>query len=730
MTQTEMFGDAKWIGARADFDGASLLIKRSFRATAGSRAEITLIGLGTFELFINGKRVSDEYFLPLNSEYEYTGLPKGEELSFRIYATKYDITEYLTDGENILSVLLSFGWYTGIHLWENAYKAYGNKKLIYSLELTDESGESTRVISDGEEYYRAAFVTGGHLHIGEVHSYKDWSFDILKNNSYEGFQKVAIEKPVISEYCYTGCPKDRIFEYITPRLIYECPEYKLYDATRNSSGFPILISDSEEFSEINVTFSERLDESCKELDKGHIHGQKFSAIANRESGELHPHFTWYAYRYFKVSGSASVKCVAIVHADVKVDSHFSTNDETLNWIYKTFVDTQLANMHRGIPSDCPHIERLGYTGDGQNTCKSVFHILDGYEFYKKWIDDITDSQDRISGHVQNTAPYIIAGGGPGGWGSAIVTVPYELWRYYGDKEVLYKTFPFMLRYLDFLYNHSEFNLVTSDSENCTWCLGDWCTPPDQSNLPAPFVNTYFHIRAMQRTLEIAEAIGKSEEVEYLHERIEKACIAIDKFYLNGLERDMTYLANVRGASAFAIDIGLGNELTREKLISYYERLGYYDTGIFATEIVTRTLFELDRADIAYKLLTTDEPFGFGKWKKNGETSFPEYWNTSRSHNHPMFGAVVACLFEYILGIRQDRCSAGYDKVTISPVFIKELTAVSGHITTPHGKIALSYERKGELSEYTIEIPNGVSATFSIKGKEPISLSPGSHKFKI
>ena len=730
MKQVEMFGKAIWIGAKNGSSCTSMLIKRSFFAGASDKAIITLIGLGTFELFVNGKRVSEDYFLPLNSEYEFSGLPKGEELGFSIYATRYDISEYIKDGENILSVILGLGWYTGTTLWKNLQKVYGNKKLIYSIDIENSVGEKNKVISDGSEYYIPAFVTGGHLHIGEEHNYEGWSWDYISDSSTDGYMRVEEEKAVESDYLFTDCPADRIFEYIEPTLIYECDEYKLYDAKRNTTGYPILLVDGDEYKDIKVVFSERLDDSLIDLDATHIHDQSFTARARADSGALHPHFTWYAYRFFKVYGDARVDKAAVLHADVKVDSDFKTNDETLNWIYNTFVDTQLANMHRGIPSDCPHIERLGYTGDGQNTCRSVLHILDGYDFYKKWIRDITDSQDRATGHVQNTAPYIFSGGGPGGWGSAIVTVPYEFWKYYGDKSVLEECFPFMLKYLDFLLDHSEFYLVTSDSENCTWCLGDWCTPPDQSNLPAPFVNTFFHIRSIQRTLEIAEAIGKSDEVEYLKERMEKCIYSFNRFYLNSLDRDMTYVGNVRGASAFAINIGLGNEKTREKLANYYQRLGYYDTGIFGTELVTRTLFEIGRADVAYTLLTTDEPFGFGKWKKNGETSFPEYWNTARSHNHPMFGAVVACLFEYILGIRQQKDSSGYDKVIISPVYIWELTSAEGYITTPHGKIFVSYQRRGEETEYAIEIPEGVSAILEIPGMDDKTVGAGKYVFKV
>lgn len=79
--------------------------------------------------------------------------------------------------------------------------------------------------------------------------------------------------------------------------------------------------------------------------------------------------------------------------------------------------------------------------------------MDAQKFYKKWIYDIADCQDSVSGHVQYTAPYIPSGGGPGGWGCAIVTVPYTYYKNYGDAEILKELYPQMLHWLDYMENH-------------------------------------------------------------------------------------------------------------------------------------------------------------------------------------------------------------------------------------------------------------------------------------
>ena len=143
MKQEEMFLGAKWICVEecneADKYQSGVFIRRHFETRRGESARIKLIGLGTFEVYVNGRRVSDEYFLPLNSEYENCGEPKDEELSYRIYATEYDLSDYVNEGDNLLAVHLGCGWYTGPYI----SKKYGDKKLIYMLTV---SGTDERVI--------------------------------------------------------------------------------------------------------------------------------------------------------------------------------------------------------------------------------------------------------------------------------------------------------------------------------------------------------------------------------------------------------------------------------------------------------------------------------------------------------------------------------------------------------------------------------------------------------
>jgi len=189
--------------------------------------------------------------------------------------------------------------------------------------------------------------------------------------------------------------------------------------------------------------------------------------------------------------------------------------------------------------------------------------------------------------------------------------------------------------------------------------------------------------------------------------------------------------NGQGANADAVDIGVGNEKTYKNLKRYYSSLGWFDTGIFATDILMRVLFENGDADLAVDLLMNDGEQGYEHWRKNGATTFHEYWdsNRSRSHNHPMFGAPIAYFFEYLLGIRQDEDSAGYESVTISPMAVNKFGFMKGSMTVPKGVIAVAYEKTDDGIRFDIDIPEGVKASFKYL-ENALTLKAGKNVFTV
>ena len=712
MTQEHFFGNAKWVGASERTHNTFSVLRGHFKVKSANKVSLNVLGLGFFKCYINGICINPDTFLPLSSDYEKTCDPKGEVLSgHRIYVPTFDITPFIKQGDNTIDIHFGGGWYT----FKN--RPFGLPKAIYRISVFEDDN-TLYFCSDENCLISKSYVTDYDFVKYESHAYA--------NITPEWEPAVAVE-PLITEYCRTDCPHDALIKTIAPQKIGMGDGGTIYDCGENTTGYPVLDIPAGETEKITVLFSEKLTDDGK-LDMTHHYKQKFTVTSDGEVRTVQPEFTWFGFRYFEVIGDAVVHEVKVVHADVGVNSTFECDNETLNWIYKTFIHTMLCNMHTGHPSDCPHLERRGYTGDGQLTCHAVLSIFDAKDFYEKWLQDIADGQDTLSGHVQYTAPYIHSGGGPGGWGSAIVEAPYQLYRHYGDKLVLEKYYGNMRRYIDYLEAHSEFGLVTSDKEG-DWCLGDWCGPvvlyPDknihnveqQMLIPAPMVNNYFMVKSLQKMCEIAHIIGKDEDIAEYERKIDERKRAIKAAYFH--PHDSNFVMNAQGANAYAVDLGLGDSRTYSRMLEYYRELGHYDTGIFATDILTRVLFEGGEADLAVDLLTNNGEQGFEHWRQNGATTFHEYWdsNRSRSHNHPMFGAPVAYLFEYLLGIRQKEGSAGYTSLIIEPMATSRFGYMRGSMMTPNGAVSVRYEKCENRVDFTIIIPPHTEAVFKYEEQQ-------------
>lgn len=742
MTQKEFFGNAVWLGAEEypvteleKGETSHFPILRSELSLPEDceiiKATLRAVGLGYFYCLFNGERVTEDEYLPLATDYEpRNDYPTDESLAgHRIYVPEFDVTDKICRGKNSIVIHCGGGWYTF------GYKPgleWGDAKAIWSLTVETDVGtvkyysapENTRVLP-------SSFIKNYHFTKHERQDYRDFDFSIFeKDFSGDYLPKAAAVRPLSDKtvYSMTDCPADRVMKRLTVEKTAEEGSVSHYDAGENTSGYPILRITAPRGESVRVIFSEELNPDGT-VNRAFSHSQEFTVVSDGSERTVRPLFAWFGFRCFSVEGRAEVLGVNTVYADVGRASEFECDNETLNWLYNAFMNTQSCNMHGGIPSDCPHLERLGYTGDGQLTCDTVMTVFDSRKFYLKWLYDIMDCQDTVTGHVQYTAPYYRCGGGPGGWGSAIVELPYRYYQHYGNLEILKEFYPCMLRYFDYLEAHSENGLVISDKEG-QWCLGDWAAPTSII-LPAPFVNNYFYVKSLTKAAEIAALIKKEEDAEMLLGRAEEKKRVMTNAYYN--KWDGNFLGNRQGANAFAVDIGIGDERTYKNLVEYYRRTRSYDTGIFGTQLVTRVLFEGGDGDVAVDLLTSrNDLHTFDAMRQRGATTVWEYFPGSlrdRSHSHPMFGAVVGCLFEYILGIK---CLSQGSEIIVSPRLRHSLNRVSGGLKLPRGGgVKVSYERSkdGVTAELCVTVTDGVNARLCC-GEVDACLVPGENRFTL
>lgn len=717
--------EAKWVTADPSCE-APIFKDRLVWKTEYENAVISICGLGFLELYINGQKVSDDICVPAWSDYEDRGprrllYPLQDKGGHRIYYLDYDITSYVKEGENELEIWLGNGWYNQHERNIEGDLWYDIPKLAYSIAISCTDGSTVWQDSDENLTWQIGPIYFNNTYFGEK-----WDFARLDGAAA---QPVLVTEWTESPLYKQECPADKERSAHKPVLVKEDGNRRIYDAGNNISGY-VRVSG---LGHVTIRYAENLDDK-QEL-------AYFSAGSDRQiqcdeyktdvRRSLKPHFSLKAFRYFEITGDAEDVEVITVYSDIAVTADFSSDNENLNWLYETYLRTQLNNTHHGVVTDCPHRERLGYTGDGQLACKAGMMFFDSRELYRKWIRDIMDCQDMESGHVQHTAPFYGGGGGPGGWGGAVVLVPWQFYRQYGDVSMLRECWPHMLKWFVYMKNHCENDLVTTEEKD-GWCLGDWCTP-EPVTIPEPLVNTYYYCKTMEYMLAIAEIL--SDEAEKIQKEISEktgVCTSAEAIRAQ-LEASLQAMKDIyyhkepgtrQGGEAFLADLGIADAGDLAALNAKYAQMGAFDTGIFGTYILIQVLLKNGFADTAYALLTSEkEDHSFGYMRKMGATTIWEDWNGGNSHDHPMFGAVTECLFTGFLGMEMEE--AGWKKVRIAPQIPAGIARMEGKLQTAAGKISVAYD-SGSDRPFTVNVPD-VPAVFVLNGKEYV-LTAGENRF--
>ena len=708
------------------------LFRRSFwldRTERFQSARLEICGLGYFLFYINGKRISDQELMPAMTDYASvlgceTTYPVWEERSaHRCRYLSFDLLPYLKAGENVLAVRLGNGWYHQTERIAEGKFVFGLPKLWFELTLTDADGRQEWIESDRQTLWHPGGLLKNNLFLGEVRDLRKepegWQYPGADLSGWKPAQPVHAPETLLEEQT---CPPDRVIRKLYPILIGEYDGRKIYDCRENIAGRVVLSCLGKKGECITVRHAEELAADGTldfESAGGSDQLQQDHYICDGRIQTLHPLFCWHGFRYFETEGSCEVLCVEVIHTDVAVTSSFSCSDPVLNWLYEAYIRTQLDNYHGCVPSDCPHRERLGYTGDGQLTAETAMLLLDAKELYRKWYQDILDSQGAETGHIPHTAPFLGGGGGPGGWGCAVYQVPLAWAKIYGDDSLLVQGYDAILRWFDYMDAHSEKGLVVREEEG-GWCLGDWCFPAseEKEQLPEAFINTFYYLHGLQEMMQISEKMNNKLPIRFA-EREKNVKNAFLDAYFDPETGD--FCEGRAAGNAYGLALGLGDERTKKHLVEKYEALGRFDTGIFGTSMLLEQLLSIGAGDLAVRLLTNDsEAASFAHMKRNGATTLWERWDGRESHNHPMFGACVRLLFTQILGIRMIPApqppvvNPAQPDVTAPPA--QALKPLDGELQPPavpasaqhfSYEIRLSSQRQLTWAKGSIQTPDGI-----------------------
>ncbi|MCB9260591.1 MAG: family 78 glycoside hydrolase catalytic domain [Ignavibacteriales bacterium] len=715
--------NAKWIGRDEQKEitvgqlNPAIYLRKKFKVKKKIKtARIYITGLGYYEQYLNGKKVGDYVLSPNQTNYDRRQVDKFENgrianMSTRILYNTFDVKKYLQEGENVISVILGNGWYYQNEREEYLPLSFDTPRLFAQLEIEYVDRTKYKIVSDETWKISTGPIIDNNLYHGEIYNARlenpNWNLNNFDDNKWIN---AKIVRTPDGELNTQMSPPDRIIKTIKPISIVKLREgiFK-YDFGTMFSGWVKLKIKGKKGDQVKLTFYEDSGNSFEQSDTYIFKGDDF------ETWE--PRFTWHAFRFVEVESPTIPLTLEnivgrIVNTDVESAGSFECSNQLFNRIENDYRKTQLGNMHGGVPTDCPHRERRGYTGDGQISAQAAIYNFDMHSFYTKWLNDISDAQNKETGYVPNTVPYHSGGGGTP-WGSAYIIIPWYMYLYYGDSQILANHYDGMKKYLDYLNSITDKNGLIIEKE-----LGEW-VPPTKTEVPPSLVSSAYYFYDLTLMSKIANVLDKSDDSKYYSEKANKTKIAFNNEFFDPTTNN--YSIGRQGANIFPLAFGLVpaeyENKVFEKLVYNIEvnSKGHFDTGMMATPYLLEVLTKFGRADLAYTVMNRRDYPSFGYNIERGATSIWETWLGNDSHSHPMFGSVCAWFFQTLGGINPDPDNPGFEHIIIKPTLVDELDFVNSSYSSLYGDIKSNWVYRSGNLKLNVSIPPNTYATIYLPG---------------
>ena len=206
-----------------------------------------------------------------------------------------------------------------------------------------------------------------------------------------------------------------------------------------------------------------------------------------------PIFTYHGFQYVLVKGitreQATEKLLTylVMNSDIAERGGFACSDPVVNALQTFTRRSTLSNFYY-FPTDCPHREKNGWTGDAALSAEHTLLNLAPETSYKEWLRNVREAQNErgaFPGIVPAATDWSFGWNGPA-WDAVITCLPYFTYVYRGDKSILAENATSIFRYCNYLAeNLNDKGLVELG-------LGDWCPPGryfDQYKSPVVWTDT-------------------------------------------------------------------------------------------------------------------------------------------------------------------------------------------------------------------------------------------------
>lgn len=707
-------------------------------------ARLYSTALGAYEVFLNGRRVSDDVLAPGWTDYR-------ERLMYQTY----DVTALVTSGKNAMGALLAPGWYETPIEWFQQPNNYGDTppalRAQLRIELTDGSVEWVTTGADWQA--STSSILHAELYDGESQDAR------LAQPGWDTAQFSAADwKPVIAVMPRhtTILAQDfqpiRVERSVAAVAVTEPkPGVYVYDFGQNLAGVEQVRVEGPAGTRVRLRFAEILNEDGT-LYTENLRTAKATdsfTLAGTGVEEFTPQFTFHGFRYAELTGLPTAPgkdavTALVIHTSAPFAAELKTGSAMVNKLWTNILWGQRSNFV-GVPTDCPQRdERLGWTADAQVFWRTATYNMNLAAFTRKFAGDMRGTQagTPLYGiYAPGTALENMGSGA--GWSDAGVIIPWTSWLQTGDTSVIEQNWAAMEKYLNAIDAGNPDGLWKHDSGIP---FGDWLSPEGRTD--QVLVATAYWAYDVTMMREMAHALGRTaDETKYaqLFAKIRSAFqkqFVHDDGFVAGADNSPSPFGQINNPNAKSIGgdtqtgyvLALHMNLVPEKLrAAAAQKLankikanhGLLATGFLGTPYLLEELTKTGHAKLAYQLLLNTAYPSWGYLVEHGATTTWERWNgdqmkddpSMNSYNHYAYGAVADWIYRYAAGVDATPLDAGFHTVALHPVFDARLGSADFDYASAYGVIHSGWTVKGRQAEWKVTLPANTTGWLELSADE-------------
>jgi len=741
---------AKWIGNN-DSNIQNTLLKDSIQIKkAIKKARIYMSGLGVYELYLNDKKVGNEYLAPGSTAYDKL-----------IQIQTYNIDKDLKLGQNNLQISLGDGLYKGNFGFDGGKEnIYGDQqRAILELHITYIDDTEDIIKTDDNWLTTSGSITKSAIYYGEdlddTITPEDWKKAVILDYSTDILED-RLSLPLI------------IHEYLPAKELIETPNNEqVIDFKQNHAGLIEFYNREPKGTKIILQMGEVLQNGNfyrKNLREARA---SFTYISDGENKWISPHFTYFGYRYVKITGNTQPIELkdfrsAVIYSDMQSTGNITTNNDKVNRLFSNIIWGQKSNFF-DIPTDCPQRdERLGWTGDAEIFSNTASFNMNVYAFFKKYAKDMAIEQSQNNGMLTMYAPAMgDTAGGAAIWGDAATIIPWNMYEKFNDATIIKQNYSNMKAWVDWIYQntHADNKFLWTG----TFQFGDWLSlDGEDPNMPTgktdeDFIASIYYYYSSWIVSKSAEILGKPVDQEYYSDLSNQIK---DNIYSEYITKKGRVAIDTQTAYALTLYFKIiPNDLRSRVVNDLINRLkkdnNHLQTGFVGTPFLCQALSDNGQHELATKIFLNEDYPSWLYAVNLGATTVWERWNSilpdgsmnpegMNSLNHYSLGAIMEWAYKFVLGINKQE--KGYQIVTLAPKFDYRLKQISGYYTSSYGKLNISYKletNKQHLIKLQIDIPygqklnlvlpsigsNGITVDGHKKSGADLQLTCGSHEIE-